>query len=1548
MVKSTLRPPPTEPDPGPARRSRRRRVLRFVGRSLATLGLTAVFIAALGLGAVLHVNLPAARRVASSILSRSLTGVFHGEVHTGEIQELGLRGATLSDASVKDEAGNTVLTLADVRVRTDVLALAKELLTAKDRTTIIVRHIRADRADVLVVPDAAGVPTLARALTPVPSAPKAPSAPSAPSKPLRVWLPQIELGRVYARGTVAGLPTLEVALGGVRGSVLATPKGAAIDVHRYGMTVRGLGGTDATGTGEVHVRAPGAVWSSFNGYFGNLPVSSSVYVKGTKVKATLDVPKALPDDVRALFADWPLREAVSAHIEADGNLPELATNARFEIDGARLTASGAARLGKEIGLDLDVEGRGVDIRALWPKAPQTRVDVDSSIAIFDRRGQIVVDVNGTTAATTLLGQPVPPIDVSGTWNEKGFEGKATLHETGMPLKVAFTVHPDGAVDLDARARSFQIERAPRVEKLTPAKGRAEAQVKARIDKNQIDATLAADVASFSLGELKLARAHVTGRAKGKLTELEKLSIDAKVTGSDLSARGQSFGKVTATAKGPVTRPALTAKLSDDYGPEVHARAVLEAKTKPSVKNLDIQVKRDSATLAGRIAQLDLDTRDVVIDNLKLTGAGGDLAGKVRISKGRVEVKAKGDGLDLDVISRAIGLPRGVIGGRLNVDADVVASKNQSTGHVRLALGKGSIASVGGISLSLDATLDGEHIEGKASGLVEDVGGFGATWQSELDGNPAEPASWRGMTGDGEIQLSNVQLSLLQHVLPKSARIEKVAGTAFARLRVERLGPKELPNVRVEIAGTRDLEVVHRPAEKGAAPMQFKGIEVQMVGGVNGEKGDASGTTLLYDDAGALVAASGSARVDWKKIASEPDEWLGHALEAPLMAMLTVHERPFSQFPAPLRPEGLAGSAGARVLISGSASDPKLSVNAEAHGLRSTSGQRALPVDVRASGEYELGSGRFGANAELAANGRRVAHLATRGNASIVDGSWTGGAHLALEGVPLTVVPALAEAKVAGALQGNVALQRPKAGEPPQLSANVALAGASVDNVSVGRGNVLVRSDGHQLRAELALDDGAGSVSAEARLGLDWSGFLPKLDRARRVLLSAESKGYDAVVLSPFLRDVFSRLTGKVDGRVTATLEAKKGADGKPGEAFDVEVDGNAKVVDGVVYIAALGLEFRDVGFRATARRAGTFTHVGIVDVEGKARSETPNVKAVANLYFDGARVHHGNANVSLTNVPVLFQGVSQATASGVALLKLEREDERMLVTVDVPSLTARLPQASGREVVELADNPAIEIAQPLREPTIQSTGAILPWRFVVNLKRGVRLVRSDLSLPLVGQPIIDLEKKAVVGGYIELEPGGRFQSWGKTFVIEAGRVVFDTPEPSDPHLFATASWRAPDGTVVYVDVRGTLKDAKLKLTSDPARPEPEIMALLFGGASSGASDEASGARTRETAAAGGIATAFNTLFADALVGSVELRTGTDENKASYTAAVRLSESVWFEGTYRNRLEQQQNTTTTEPVDVSGTIDWRFQRNWSLRTEVGTLGTGLDLLWQYRY
>ena len=67
--------------------------------------------------------------------------------------------------------------------------------------------------------------------------------------------------------------------------------------------------------------------------------------------------------------------------------------------------------------------------------------------------------------------------------------------------------------------------------------------------------------------------------------------------------------------------------------------------------------------------------------------------------------------------------------------------------------------------------------------------------------------------------------------------------------------------------------------------------------------------------------------------------------------------------------------------------------------------------------------------------------------------------------------------------------------------------------------------------------------------------------------------------------------------------------------------------------------------------------------------------------------------------------------------------------------------------------------------------------------------------------------------------------------------------------------------------------------------------------------------------------------------------------STYSAAVPISDQVWFEGSYKTLNSPD---TREQGSAVSGTVDFRFRRNWSLRTEIGTIGTGVDLLWNYRY
>jgi autotransporter translocation and assembly factor TamB len=206
-----------------------------------------------------------------------------------------------------------------------------------------------------------------------------------------------------------------------------------------------------------------------------------------------------------------------------------------------------------------------------------------------------------------------------------------------------------------------------------------------------------------------------------------------------------------------------------------------------------------------------------------------------------------------------------------------------------------------------------------------------------------------------------------------------------------------------------------------------------------------------------------------------------------------------------------------------------------------------------------------------------------------------------------------------------------------------------------------------------------------------------------------------------------------------------------------------------------------------------------------------------------------------------------------------------------------------------------------------------------------------------------------MSGSIELVPGGRLPVMGQVFVIDRGVVAFDTGVPDNPAVHVTASWRAPNNTLVLVEVSGRLQEVQVALRSEPPLPEREVFALLFGGASAdpGSSDRYTG---EEGAAAKTVALQSTLQQLNGLLGqsAVELRVGsTSEARPRYTAAVRVREDLWFEASTYQQSQSANDPSNYRSV-VSGTVDYRFTRKWSLRMEAGTTGGALDLLWQHRY
>jgi len=257
-------------------------VLRHAGSSV---GLFLVFVGGSLLALVLYANLPAGRRVAKYGLQRALQSEFEGRFTIESVEQLSLDGLRARGVTVYDPDGHLVLSVNLISIQADLPGLLRKVLFGTGDLTLRFERARLDRAEVYLLPGRKNnVPTIADAFTPVPAIPGTSAGPS--KRSVKVWLPAVEVGHIYGRMALDGVPTLEAELSSVHGSVVGSSELTAVDVERFSAQVRGLGGTDAKGVGSVHVRAPGAVWTSFDGYFGDVQFGTVVRVDSPKLDVT--------------------------------------------------------------------------------------------------------------------------------------------------------------------------------------------------------------------------------------------------------------------------------------------------------------------------------------------------------------------------------------------------------------------------------------------------------------------------------------------------------------------------------------------------------------------------------------------------------------------------------------------------------------------------------------------------------------------------------------------------------------------------------------------------------------------------------------------------------------------------------------------------------------------------------------------------------------------------------------------------------------------------------------------------------------------------------------------------------------------------------------------------------------------------------------------------------------------------------------------------------------------------------------------------------------
>jgi len=1504
----------------------------------SVLGITALFGVGFTAGLLGHLNLPAGRRVTAKLLASTLVDLFQGEVAIGAISKVSPHELWAEDIVVRDRAHRIVLKVTRLTAQADLRDILTRVLRGDQKLTITLDHVRVEHAEADIIPAEDGIPTLAHALTPRPT--PANGASSSAGRYVRVWLPAVEVGQGFARGSVAGSPTLETELSGLRGSVLATPAGAAIDLERFALLARGIGGADAKGIATLHVRAPGAVWGSFDGYMGEVQFGSVVRWEKEALDLRVDLPRAEPAAARALLAQWPLLVPAEARLHLAGKPPELALDVQAKIgEAATLNANGNLSAASPARLQLDVAGRQLDLRALWPSAPPTSIDLDTDVGLHVEAGKVVVDLGGSSQPTRLDGHLIPPIDFSGQATNGGFTGEAKIHDLGLPVDLAFTVHADGKIDVDAEAKRVNLAKVERLEPYFDGSGSADVKVHATLDHGRLDTTLALDVQRLVYHGVALQSGRLTAGAKGSLDKLDQLALDARLSGKKLSAGRFEFDEVAATARGPLRATSVTTTLTAPNGPSVDARATVALGKPVSVRELSLGVSRDNVEIRGDVAQLDLAEDRVLVRNLRLHGATGELNGDAEVTPRSLSVTAQGQNLDLSAFSRILGLPRGVLEGRASLSVDALTSGKTQRGSLDVSVRNATIAGLSDISGQLSAKLEGNQLTGASTGRIEALGGFSADWAGELAGPPTERASFERATGNATLSLNDVTLDYLGQFFADQEL--DVGGQATATLHLERSDPDAVPNL--ELSGsTQGLNV--RIARPQGAPVVFTGIELMASAVHDGATGATSLAVSASQGSERLITTSLDLTLDARAALTEKEPLLAQLRERPLLAKVVVSRLDLDNLPQPLRVPGLRGQVRVEGTVRGSAAAPIVSLGVRASDLRFALSERAEPIDVCGTAEYAREGGAFNVGAEVflpessplssraPCGGRRIANVRLTGRApfDLETGvqAWSGTAQATLESLPLATIPPLAEARLNGTATGTVMLDR--SGEQPNASAQLQLAGVRMDRLDVGNGTLKLRSDGEQARVDFEIQHGQASVKGGLNAGLSWASELPAVDDRQPIDLALTAKKLEASILEPFLRDFVSELRGNVNGSISARLDAlHQGEDSRRVE----QVGGDLTLSDGSFVLTGLGFRLRDVDFAARATRDGDTTLVDVPNFIATAGSKLHNLQSHLTFRLKGFDIVSGSVSMNVKSLPLVVDGITRANADiDISRLTIKREPDFIVVDVPFDRLTARLPGESSRTLTELDENENITLLQPVAEPKATRNEASLPWQFAIHLGENAKLERGQqLNLPISGDPVVALAAAMSVTGSIGLQRHGSVQLLGKTFVIEGGAVVFDTPDPADPRLDVRASWRSATSDTLFMYVSGTLSHPKVQFD----RPPDQALALLRGGAESGTTDIGFGV--------------LDTLLEDTPLARVQLR-GQDSQDtthgATYTAAYRLDDRIVVEGNYQAGA----NTSQGDPsgATVGAAVDWRLTKTISLRGQLGTIGTGVDLVYQYRY
>lgn len=1550
---------------------------RRVLHAAAFLGAALSFVLAVVLGFAIHLDLPCARRLALAEVQAALGPVLEGRIELQGLERLRLTGIDGLRAVVVDPEGIKVLELQGVSARVSLLHALRTLILGTGDVDVLLSCVHVDRADVSLDLAADGAPRLAHAFTPrVPVQPALSTGASSggPGRAVRVALSEVTIRHAWVHGPVPGGVLVDADASELRGSLLVSSGGVAIDVPEVHFAARRLPRAETSeGKVEVHIAVPSsadqdiAVAVVFEGAIGAIPLHGHGKLEGSRLDAGVEIAELDLARVRATFPGVPLYGNASARITVHGELPRLDAAADVTLAAGTLKATGNIMLVDPWTGSLEVDAASLDVRSFAPGAPPS--DLGAKLkARFTVQADLslAADVHAEIPPGTLGGQVVPAASLEAAVaipregpSKATVRARGSIAEEGAPTAVAFDVHParvSSNVDFDVTSRVPRLDALSRVKGLPSGHGHVESRGTVNLESGAIVATVTAELGDIAKGATRIGSLDVGARITGTV---QSPDLATTVRAAVIDVGPFHFAHADGKSVGPLLSPRVELGMAGTSGPDLVVSGAIEgAGGAFTVRAIDLEARRSGVVLRATVDRLRLMADEAHIDGIDAEGLGEPLRGAVAVTPGALHVLATSTDLDLDRLGRLLGVERRITRGHASLDVELDARRDSATGKLTVDLAHGSFEGLDDVNGRASLVMTGRGITGSARGSLGNVGWVDVKpSRVELGpGGPLRLRAWQAAWGEVDMN-GTVDLARLAKLLPKNALpLEEIAGEVYFEAHGARESGADFTPELALSARTHGLLVAGKA--RGVL-RRFAGIDLQLDASINGISGFAELAARVADKDGVLAALDAkSAALPFAQLFEVGGPVVDQLERAPFSAMLVMLRRPFDRLPVTLPMLDPSGEAEATLEMTGSVRAPNLTATAKGYRLKVADAPESAALFGDVVAHYD------GTAADISMKMRSQKEEVFAGHAEVtapVDALldrgaalWALSTDMRLTRFPLAAMPAFEDRGARGHVSGSLSLLDWHRDARAKVSLRI-------DDLEIGAatyrgGQVDGSIDDRALSVTAKVAQTAGSLDATAKIGVKWGeAILPAFDASQPVTASLDARSFSAAALLPFASGTFSELDGLLDGAASLSLdEGRQVATVKGGLSLD----------KGLVQLASTGQEFHKVHAKLTLQPDGVLR---LEDVTAYGLSGKLMASAVGRL----RGLHLGEARASIRiaknqPIPLDVGGTEIGEVDGDLDVVATSPAPRVTrVEMQIPILHVQLASGKAHDV-EALDPPEhlragvyqagrpVELplsADDVDETAAASTGPPSELDVAVHLGQDVTIRRgANLKVTLDGDPAIIMKGGTRVSGQIRLK-SGTLEVQGKRFQIDSGTLTFVGDDAQNPEVVVTAEWSAPDGTRVFADFVGPLKTGKVRLRSEPTLPENEIVALIMFGTTNGGQSTPGANTQNTTASAGAAASGFAT---EGLSQGIDELTGLDVTTridTSDPATPRPEVELQIARDISLQIAFVLGTPAPgqNPDKTFATVGWRFIKNWSLETTFGDQGSSIaDVLWQYRY